>query len=118
MEGTFPMLYDDEAARLARVLTQRLDQQTLTAVIAQLLNTGSETFERKSAYRSRQFREALGVAQSKWYQLRAQGKIPAGKKIGPQTEIWTEDQVFATIAALAEEQEQRDARKLEGAAAT
>ena len=112
------MLYDDEAARLARVLTQRLNQSTLTAVIAQLLNTSGETFERRPAYRSRQFREALGIAQAKWYQLRAQGKIPPGKKIGPQTEIWTEDQVLATIAALAEEQEQRDARKLEEATAT
>jgi predicted DNA-binding transcriptional regulator AlpA len=102
------MLYDDEAARLARVLTSRLDQTTLTAVIAQLLDTSGETFERKPAYRSRQFREALGISQSKWYQLREQGKIPPGKKIGPQTEIWTEDQVLATIAALAAEHGQRD----------
>jgi hypothetical protein len=105
MEGTF-MLFDDEAARLARVLTSRLDEPTLTAVVAQLLNTSGETFERKPAYRSRHFQNALGISPAKWYTLRSQGKIPAGKKIGPQTEIWTEDQVLATIAALAEEQRQ------------
>jgi hypothetical protein len=109
------MLQDDESARFARVLMRRLDQPTLTAVIAQLLNTSGETFERKPAYRSRQFREALGgISPAKWFQLKGQGKIPPGVKIGPQTEIWTEEQVVATIAALAEEQEQRErARQLE-----
>jgi hypothetical protein len=103
------MLFDDEATRLARVLTTRLDGATLTAVVAQLLNTSGETFERKRAYRSRDFRQALGnISPAKWHALKSTGRIPPGKKIGPQTEIWTEEQVLATIAALAEEQRQRD----------
>jgi hypothetical protein len=104
------MLLHDEASRFARVLTARLDADTLTAVIAQLLDHGCEesAFQPRAAYRKKHFKEALGGAsESMWQALRAKKKIPPGKQISPNIEIWTHEQVLGTIAMLAEEQEQR-----------
>jgi hypothetical protein len=100
-------------ADLAKVLVETLDQETLTAVLSQLLGRPNtpQPLPPNRPVRSREFRQQLGnMSPSQWHRMREDGLIPPGTKISAGIEIWTPEQVVETIARLAAAQREREQR--------
>jgi predicted DNA-binding transcriptional regulator AlpA len=60
-----------------RALAERLDSDTLAAVLEQLLDTERQAVPQKPNFRPAEFRQFLGVGRSTFYQMRRDGRIPA-----------------------------------------
>jgi hypothetical protein len=102
------MFNTTEADRLARILADRLGPELLAQVIGKLLDQPEPQPLPIKRYRKRDFKAALGdIGDTKWSQLRGAGLIPNGMKLSPQLELWTLEQVLATVAHLAELEEAR-----------
>jgi hypothetical protein len=102
------LILDDEEIRFARTIVRHLDTDGLTVVLAGLLKRPVEPPSRQRMYRAKGFREFLGdCSPAYWADLKGKGKIPPGQQISPGIELWTEEQILATIVRLAEEEAAR-----------
>jgi predicted DNA-binding transcriptional regulator AlpA len=91
-----------------RALAERLDSDTLAAVLEQLLGTERQAIPPKPNFRSAELRQFLGVGRSTFYNMRRDGRIPPGDRISAGIEIWSREDAIAIKAKLVEEQRQRD----------
>jgi hypothetical protein len=98
----------DQAVKFVEVMKSRLDESTMTEVMAQLLVYTPSDVPRRKTYRMHQFREALGgMSYFAFRKLQREGKIPPGQKITDRIIIWTEEQVAATTAMLVDGREEK-----------
>jgi predicted DNA-binding transcriptional regulator AlpA len=92
------MLNKDEAQRFAAVLAQNLDEQTLQAVLAQLL--GCERPAPVQEYlRAGEIQKILGVSRSTLWSWRRSGALPPSIKLSAGVEVWRRSDIIAWIAA-------------------
>jgi len=101
------MSHSPEAERFFRTLAARLGPDLLAQVCSALIDAPEPQPLRLRRYRKKDFKEVLRCGDTKWAELRAQGLIPEGVPISSHVELWTEEQVLATVALLAEREAQR-----------
>jgi predicted DNA-binding transcriptional regulator AlpA len=97
-----------QAVRFVELMKERLDEDVMTTVFAQLLIHEPPAVPRRKTYRRRQLKEALGgISDFTLDRLIAEGKCPPGRQITPRIRVWTDAEVAAIAATVIDGQEEK-----------